>query len=489
MLRARLRPLLAILLTLTATMAAGTPAGTPLVALGGRVVTPEGVLGHGWVVVGNGKIVSVSADLPDLPPRQLLRTNDTIYPGFVDLHNHPLFDMLPRWQPAHLYDNRYQWRNESAHVNAVTRPVREMTIWRFCEVDEFAEMKAVIGGTTSLLGIGRPPAYADFLYNALNRVKRMAAANDRKLPSLQQCVDALARNLDWPGAFPGGAPQAARVEAVLGVTDADLPDERRRTVSDGIRRGAVDLLTIHLAEGRKSDAVTRAEFAKLQAAGLLNAHTAIVHGISLDRDQFRQMRQAGAALIWSPRSNLALYGQTADVLTARQEQVALALAPDWAPTGSNNMLAELGFAHAYSLQFLGGRLTPHDLFLMATSTPARIAHVDDKIGSVAAGRYADLFLLAGDTEDPYQALVKARPEDVTLVMIGGTPVFGSPDHLQRLDVWQTETVTVCGATRAVNAAALPAGPLAPLTASLAQGLRDRGQRLGELADCGTGQRQ
>ncbi len=60
------------------------------------------------------------------------------------------------------------------------------------------------------------------------------------------------------------------------------------------------------------------------------------------------MAAHGVNLIWSPRSNLELYGSTADVAAAKAAHVKIALAPDWSPTGSDGLLAELNYAAAWN---------------------------------------------------------------------------------------------------------------------------------------------
>ena len=42
----------------------------------------------------------------------------------------------------------------------------------------------------------------------------------------------------------------------------------------------------------------------------------------------------GGRMVWSPFSNLLLYGRTADIARAKQEGVLMALGSDWSPTGS-----------------------------------------------------------------------------------------------------------------------------------------------------------
>jgi cytosine/adenosine deaminase-related metal-dependent hydrolase len=57
-------------------------------------------------------------------------------------------------------------------------------------------------------------------------------------------------------------------------------------------------------------------------------------------------------LFWSPRSNLELYGATANIGAALDAGVEIALAPDWAVTGSSNILNELKVASLWTMSGL-----------------------------------------------------------------------------------------------------------------------------------------
>jgi 5-methylthioadenosine/S-adenosylhomocysteine deaminase len=89
---------------------------------------------------------------------------------------------------------------------------------------------------------------------------------------------------------------------------------------------------------------------------------------------------------------------------------------------------------------------------MATTNPARLAHLDDHLAKLAVGYAADLIVmekLVG--QDAYAALVRQTPSDLRLVVVGGTPVFGEPALMkQLLPGTSLETITVCGQPRAVN---------------------------------------
>ena len=104
------------------------------------------------------------------------------------------------------------------------------------------------------------------------------------------------------------------------------------------------------------------------------------------------MAKARVFLVWSPKSNEVLYKETVKILEALDEGVTVAVAPDWTITGSNNVLEELKVAYKYSKKHLGGKITPHQLFKMSTSDAAKVAGVEERLGSIAFGYAADFFL-------------------------------------------------------------------------------------------------
>src|SRR4029078_3348466 len=94
----------------------------------------------------------------------------------------------------------------------------------------------------------------------------------------------------------------------------------------------------------------------LAAKGLLTDMTVILHGTALERSDFPAMRAApptradgtgdgrGAKLVWSPLSNLLLYGKTTNVYDALAEGVLVSLGTDWTPSGARPLLHELQIA-------------------------------------------------------------------------------------------------------------------------------------------------
>jgi len=415
---------------------------------------------HGWLVIDDHRISQVSDTKPAIVGAHVLETTDLVFPGFVDLHNHPLWAVFPRFAPkappaAAPWPNRYAWRADVRYHKALQDPWWQMmTHGAFCDLDEYAELQALMGGTTSILG--------------LDLVDDTKPAPD--------CIKGLARNLDYASGFHGDGTSNEGVAWVLGVTSDMKPDALKRLKAQ-MKHGDLDSIVVHTAEGRRTDAESKTEFAKLKSLGLLEPRTSVVHGVALTAKDFAEMAKLHAGLVWSPRSNRELYGEMPDLDAARKAGVTIALAPDWAPTGSPNMLAEIVYADALHQGF-----SQKQLFEMATAIPARMGHVDSHVGALTQGLYADLFLLKGDARDPYHALAAARPQDVTLTVVNGQPIYGAAQNLTALGVAKIESLEVCGTGRAFNSSAL-ASPYADLRARLAQRLKAFGIALAPLVYC------
>src|SRR6185295_13544522 len=93
-------------------------------------------------------------------------------------------------------------------------------------------------------------------------------------------------------------------------------------------------------------------------------------------EDFAVLAQKNASMIWSPLSNLLLYGGTARVDAARNAGVVIGLGSDWSPTGSKNLLGELKVAWLFNQENLNGLFKARDLVAMATCDAARILKWD-----------------------------------------------------------------------------------------------------------------
>jgi cytosine/adenosine deaminase-related metal-dependent hydrolase len=435
------------------------------IIISGSVVTPEKVLNKGWVVIKNKKISAVSETLPKEENAIWVDTNDIIFPGFIDLHNHPMYAMFEPWNAGKLFDNRYEWRALDKYKQEISTPAREIQDdpQGYCDIAQFAEVQAITGGTTTFSGMFITRAFGETFPACLSRLAV------RKLE-----IDT--------GFYAGHGRERERVQNMLGVA-RDYNEKAAAEVLRKIAAKNLDLVLIHVAEGKRTDPDSIKEFDLLKDRGFLAPTTGVIHGVAFDKSDFAKMRSTATPLIWSPQSNIILYNTTTDVIAAFREGVSIALAPDWAPSGARNMLGEIQYAANYNKTSLGGFFSNQQLFEMATSIPARIAHIDDKVGTIQQGLFADLFLLRGDPTQPYEALVQSKPQDISLVVVNGVPIYGDAELMYKFDHITTEPVPFCSGTKNLNLGVLPNGKISAVQQRLAQKMEAHKLKLAKIDPC------
>jgi 5-methylthioadenosine/S-adenosylhomocysteine deaminase len=398
--------------------------------IGGTLLTPTGPL-VGEVLVQGNLITCVAPSCSDQPGAvgaTEIRLGGLVIPGLIDAHNHGLFDIFDEsdWTPSQLYTNHNQWTAETRYQQMVDAKqyldseTVGSTIDVNCEMDKYAEVKALVAATTSIL------------------VAPGASRN---------CYATLARTIDTTAS--GLATDAIQ-------TSISVPaNTTAATICGNFTSGFTNAYVVHIAEG--TDATAKNEFATLASRSggcLIAPQTTIVHGTALGPTEFTQMAGAGMRLVWSPKSNVFLYGSATrvDQAVAAGVQV-IALAPDWSLGGSVNLLDELAFANTWDDANLGDALTTRRLFDMVTIDAARALGVDAQLGSLEVGKRADIALVAGDPNDPYGAMVRLHPGAVQLVMIDGRVLYGdAPLKAAGPILPGCEPLTVCGVEKFLCAA-------------------------------------
>jgi guanine deaminase len=131
-----------------------------------------------------------------------------------------------------------------------------------------------------------------------------------------------------------------------------------------------------------------------EAAGLLGERSLFAHGIHLSERECRRLSETGSTIVHCPTSNTFLGSglmPMADRLRP-ERTVPIALGTDVGGGTSYSMLATMG--EAYKVQMLTGyRPVATDLFRMATLGNAASLHLDNEIGSLDHGKWADLVVL------------------------------------------------------------------------------------------------
>ncbi|MCS5537229.1 MAG: amidohydrolase family protein [Candidatus Poseidoniaceae archaeon] len=400
--------------------------------LTGRVVTMQGyseVMLNGSIMVTDGEIEALW-NTGEQPPLGIStegvpvhHTGATIYPGLIDMHQHLTYNLAPLWDlDVHLsqnnrnewggYQNRYQWTDHPDYgpeVSKVKISIHSQPYWNMeSQAMKYVEMKEVVGGTTSIQGDGHN--YGEDTYDSI-----------------------LARNIEH---YNWGKDD---IETKI----LELPtDYSGNHIKNGNSSGDLDAWFLHLAEG--VDQSSRDEFDIIEDNGLLVGELVLIHGTGLTSTEFDKMAAVGASLVWSPTSNLLLYGQTTDVAAAKDAGLTITLAPDWSPSGTKSPLHELKTADMWDEKVLGDIFSDYEMVQMVTSNAADSMNWGDKIGRIAPGMAADFAIIDSFDEDPYRNLIAAVDPDVRLVVMGGLPLFGDLDLMQAMKGSDFEIVSIDG---------------------------------------------
>ena len=396
-------------------------------ALAGRIVTmdPNSTLVmDGAIWIADAAIAAITKR-GDPAPEGFggvvpLETGGTVLPGLIELHNHLAYNALPLWNVPQTYTNRDQWGNTPAYHQLVTAPMK--TIGEATELlpalVRYVECKVLVGGVTTSQGIA--------LFSA---------------PGVRRYYRGIVRNVEETG-------DKLLPEAGSRIADVDASDPQAFLAE--IEKKTCFLL--HLSEG--TDDAAHKHFEALQLPGnkwAIAPSLAGIHCVALTAADFEVMAANSASMVWSPFSNLLLYGQTANVAGAVAAGTAgnpfkIGVGSDWSPSGSRSLFGELKVARVYS-QNNANVLSDEQIVRLATTAGAEILGWDKTVGSLEVGKRADLVVVAGQNDAaPLTPLFGGDERTVQLVAINGTPRYGTP-ALMVADGPGIETLAVGGETR------------------------------------------
>ena len=169
----------------------------------------------------------------------------------------------------------------------------------------------------------------------------------------------------------------------------------------------------------------RAEVARyLERVQRRDRRYSLVHGVAADRQDFAVMREVDVTLVWSPRSNLALYGETVDLEGALESGVRVALSTDWSPSGSYTMREEVTCAQRVAWDARVA-LSYEELWRMSTVHGAYALGLEDVFGMAKPGQWADLILVRHTGGDPYERVLTATDQEILATWIDGRAVLVS----------------------------------------------------------------
>ena len=393
----------ALLLLLTALTVTAATRKVDIIVTGGTVITMAGAnIDDGAVAIDKGRIVAVgkSADIARryVAVDTINARGTAVLPGFVNAHTHvpmtlfrgiaddlDLMDWLQRFifpaEAKNVDRDFVRWGTRLAAAEMIASGTTTFTDMYYFESDVAAEAKkaglrAVVGET--MIDFPAPD----------NKTWDAAVAYVREFVT------------HWRGdrlITPALAPHA--------------PYTVSRAHLEQVRALATELhapILIHVAETKNEAAQIKDNTAGLSPAayldsiGLLGHDVIVAPGTWLTPDDIRTFAAKRVGVAHCPESNMMLASGVAHVVDMRKAGVAVGLGTD-GPAGSNNNLDMVEeAASAARLQKITlddpKALSARDVLEMATLGGAKALGMEDRIGSLEAGKRADVIII--DLQQP-----------------------------------------------------------------------------------------
>lgn len=372
----------------------------------GTILADDEIFVRGEILLSQGRILALGCNVAEAEDpagrTELDCPASVVSPGFINLHDHLWYDQnLPGNWGTERFEHRHEWRKGLNGHTQLLAPRAELEL----QV-AWAELRQLITGTTSIVGSGGSRGFlrnldSDDLQEGLG--ERSVISNT--FPLGDQGGIMLAQGCGYPGSeLPAGSDDHSGVFHV----------------SEGIGAAAHNEF---LCLNRESPG----------GESLLGRGSAFVHALGILAPDAMALAASGTSVIWSPRSNLSLYGNTASVTLLARLGVNIAISTDWTPSGSMHMLRELQCAASFNKTYLQGAFSARQLWFMATGAAADAVRMSHKIGRLEEGLLADLIVVkARGSADPFAAILQARNEDLQLVLRGGEPVYGDTGIVEAL---------------------------------------------------------
>ncbi|KAH7026184.1 uncharacterized protein B0I36DRAFT_352083 [Microdochium trichocladiopsis] len=460
-----------------------------------------------------------------------------ISPGFINTHEHIEFSTVrPLADIGERVDHRHDWRVGLRGHTARPAPVNE-TAGTAEDATRWGELRHLLSGTTSIVGGQMVPGlvrnldYADGLEEPLWSWLRGSGESGQPDASRVNAAAedlALAEQVATWDVFPlGDAKGIIRAgDCDYGVGMIDGPSVARMHrylahVAEGVDDAALNEFRCLSEEGYDTTPLSPdnpppppppplatnqsralpADMAKLNestvqlpghlkpprpvapvpglSTDILGPNIGLVHALGVPVSEYPLLAARGASVVWSPRSNVFLYGKTLDIHALLDAGVNVALGTDWLPSGSASMSREAACARdvtaaaaaaAAMTPGSGGRgqgpLSARTIWEMMTTNAAQVAGVSGKLGAIQVGAAADIIVVSRpypsssplqtcalktgddgaqthvasdqcgcsdsvcsghqDKDSYFAAAIYAEPADMQLILRGGIPLVIDP---------------------------------------------------------------
>jgi len=393
-----------------------TTKGSAGVKLKGTLILPSGDPAPGSVVVdASGKIACVG-ECPAGEATVIDCEGAVIAPGLINAHDHTDYNVKGPY--AHAM-TRWTWRNGWRTGALGEQELPTMPKVKNDSESAVAELRFVLGGVTSIIGSGGIDGLA---------------RNLAKYPKNQDTADLAGKTAVFD-TFP-------LLDSSGRITPASCDPTKVVTSTDAFRGGTY---VPHVAEGIAVEANNEFKCLSQSSVGVITERTAMIHSVGFNGTDVDNAAKRGAKVVWSPRSNVDYYGDTAPITMFKNAGVVIAIGTDWLPSGSINLLRELQCADSLNQKYFNKVLSDRDLVDLATKNGAIAGGYDKEIGSLAVGFAGDIAVFGGAG---FRAVIDAGVEDVHLVLRAGKVLYGDAGIVDALKAG-CDSLTVCAQSKKV----------------------------------------
>ncbi len=400
--------------------------GATIVTMNDRLEILEGAVG-----VRDGRIVSVGTEAEGGWDAVVDARGAYLLPGFVQTHVHlcqTLFRGYADDMPLLEWLKKRVWPLEAAHTASTLRASARL-----------AAAELLLSGTTTVLTM-ETVHETDVVFEALGELGIRAVVGKCMMDSASDAPARLrertSRSIDeslalkrrWDGAADG------RLRAAFAPRFAVSCSRELLEAVAHLSQAENALVHTHASENKEEVEVVRrlsggfSNLEYLADTGLATHRLCTAHCVWVTDAEQALLAERDVKVLHCPGSNLKLGSGIAPVVEMLKRGISVSLGADGAACNNRlDMFDEMRLAATLqAVRSAPGALTARDALWMATREGARALGMQSEIGSIEAGKRADLILVERDAAhltpdaDPWSTLVyAARGTDVSLTMVDG----------------------------------------------------------------------
>ncbi len=361
----------------------------------GQLIVDQSTSILGAMYANNGTIVAIGTETEietKYPGVTTIKCAGAyLSPGFINPHEHTSYSYgFPDPATSPIYGHRDEWRRGLNGKHKIVQPSPtnddKLLAW--------IELRHLLAGVTTIAGSGAIPGM----------VKNVASRN---APVYRYQVDL--------ATFPFGPKAMTEFEKYACDPNQSTPP---LPAFDGNVPSTLAYVG-HVGEGTNCEAKLELTFFLRYVGAHGGRKYTVIHGVALDSGHLATLKAANVSVVWSPRSNLALYGKTVDGAWLTDNGVSVALGTDWSPSGSYNVFEEMRCAQDHAKKRSTRALTGPELWSMVTGNGAESLGLAPAMGTLAVGKAADVVILNDKTGRGLADFGALTEDDVIAVVVDG----------------------------------------------------------------------